>query len=483
MPLIRARVRGIYATALTNILLKKGIQIVQASRIISTRFNIPQLPLPADVTVKNSDDDPSELLVIGYPWAVKGIEEELRSILTAAFYWHSVLPVHATVRAKVIGEENGKCTAKVNGQQVIIVDINDCIPDKIVTASIIKTAVKPGETPLLRPGARIIGDYAIVYRSDKPKTTISEHIRNTGKRAELLALASNYTNEGISVHWRSSAQHADTDTLQRHLRELVEKLQKVEDEIKDKPTGVYTDGEDVLLIRLSSIDKQVLDEYRNEVIPTTPYHHTLKSLGDPELQTICEFADTIVETDPNSKQLLYKSIPRYLATKLLEKKRIAILHIRPNGEVIKLGNPEIKNIYYEGEGELQLILVRRVKSTGIYDGLNVEKEPGDIIETIIRSNQWYIEHRYYNENMELKGIYININTPPEIGLNKITYLDLAIDIVKRPGEKPKVIDVEELKEYYKRNILTDKIVERIVQELHRHLPENIVNEIAKNIRG
>jgi hypothetical protein len=47
----RVRVRGIYATALTVLLLEQGFRIVDASRVIQTRFGIPGLEDPEDVCI------------------------------------------------------------------------------------------------------------------------------------------------------------------------------------------------------------------------------------------------------------------------------------------------------------------------------------------------------------------------------------------------------------------------------------------------
>ena len=65
--IVKARVRGIYATAITKILLDQGIMIVQATPIIRQRLNIPENNAAPDVTVKTTDDDPHTLLIIGFP--------------------------------------------------------------------------------------------------------------------------------------------------------------------------------------------------------------------------------------------------------------------------------------------------------------------------------------------------------------------------------------------------------------------------------
>jgi hypothetical protein len=47
----RVRVRGIYTTALTALLLQQGSMIVDASSAIQTRFGLPQREAPEDVNI------------------------------------------------------------------------------------------------------------------------------------------------------------------------------------------------------------------------------------------------------------------------------------------------------------------------------------------------------------------------------------------------------------------------------------------------
>jgi len=80
---------------------------------------------------------------------------------------------------------------------------------------------------------------------------------------------------------------------------------------------------------------------------------------------------------------------------------------------------------------------------GIYDGLNVKKEEGDYDIVEFDSRKWYQIHRYYNKDGKLKGIYVNISTPPELLRGKLRYLDLEVDVVK-VGDEVRIIDLEEL---------------------------------------
>ncbi|HIE55679.1 MAG TPA: hypothetical protein EYP90_10940, partial [Chromatiaceae bacterium] len=65
----RVRVRGIYATALSKLLLdREDFQLVDVSPVLQKRLGIPaNSEFPADVTVKTVEDCQDRLLVVGFP--------------------------------------------------------------------------------------------------------------------------------------------------------------------------------------------------------------------------------------------------------------------------------------------------------------------------------------------------------------------------------------------------------------------------------
>jgi Ribonuclease G/E len=464
---VRVRVRGIYATALTQLILDKGFQVVQASRIIADRFGIPQLDLPADVTLKNSDEDPSEILVVGYTWAAQRVLEALREELPYSFYWVSRLPLHSTVKAVVVGVEGGRCVVEVNGVRAVLQPESQGCPagGGEVVAGVKRPGVKPGEEPVLVPGARVIGDYAIVYETQRPRVTISEHVRGGEKRAELMSIAADYTARGLGVHWRSSSRYADAETLRNELEALARKLEEVRKNAGEGPPGVYSEGELVALIRLSSVDKATLDRLRARTTPTAPLHNSLKS-NAPQLSDVVDFAEKLIPHGVGEEQLL-AGILDFLADRLQAAKNTELVHAKPDGSLIKLGPAAVVNVESRGS-RLVVVLERRVRSRGVYDGLGVEKEPGDRIVTEIDTGSWTLVHKYYSRDGRYKGTYININTPPEPGPDHLAYLDLEVDIVKLPTGEKRVIDLEQLEKARQEGVITEKLYQKVIEVLAEH---------------
>ena len=57
-----------------------------------------------------------------------------------------------------------------------------------------------------------------------------------------------------------------------------------------------------------------------------------------------------------------------------------------------------------------------------------------------------IRHSYYSSDGALKGEFCNINTPVEFYPDRIRYVDLEIDVIRRPNEPPEIVDSDKLNE-------------------------------------
>ena len=143
----RVRIRGIAATALTKLLMDKGHVIVQASQVIQQRFNIPLNTAPADVTVKDGNED--ELVIIGFPQEASVILDDIVSVLEDVFIWKPKLNLYSVVTGRVIETHNGFCLIEL--PYGVIGEIGNCkwSPGEEVIVSIAKPAVKPYELSLI----------------------------------------------------------------------------------------------------------------------------------------------------------------------------------------------------------------------------------------------------------------------------------------------------------------------------------------------
>ncbi|MEM2512465.1 MAG: DUF402 domain-containing protein, partial [Ignisphaera sp.] len=103
----------------------------------------------------------------------------------------------------------------------------------------------------------------------------------------------------------------------------------------------------------------------------------------------------------------------------------------------------------------------------------VPKERGDMAFTLIPIDTWFIIHRYVRTSGEEKGIYININTPPEICSENriISYLDVYVDLVY-VNNRLEVIDKDELDKAIESKILSRDFIDATEKTIN-YVKENI----------
>ncbi len=463
----RVRVRGIAATALTKLLMDDGHVIVQASRVIQERFGIPLNTAPADVTVKDGGCD--ELVVIGFPREAESVLESIVSRLGYVFVWKPRLNLHSIVVGRVVDKRGDVCVVELpNG---VYGELGGCSKNTgdLVVVSIARPAIKPWEEPRLSTSLRVVGEYvALIYGSQR--LSISEHVRDPVKRRELLATATSAViGKGFGVHLRSSSNYASPEDIVGEVRFLEDKLKEIIEKARSasEPCIVY-EGELVSIVGLTSVAKEVLDSIRDSVVPTIRRHHSLKSYSGC-LSDIVDYIETGLAIGLD-KNIAYNAIEEYIVSKLTSRQRIGIIHVRPDGRILKLTPGVIEYVSRSGNG--YLFRVKRVfKSEGVYDGLGVEKKPGDYDIMVFKTDSWVIRHNYYRENGEYIGSYININTPPEIYPDTIKYHDLAVDIIVDKSGEAKVVDKEELEELHRQGIIPEKLYKKTQEVLQETLEE------------
>ena len=450
MSQIRVRVRGIYATALSKILLDRGFKIVEASEKIAERFSIELETDPADVTVKCTDIE-DEVLVVGSPREALEVYNTITEELKYVFTWRSSIELYAVYKGLIVEKTGDYCTVDLGGVRGQLTPCRE-EPGSSIIVGVRKASLKPGEKVLLTRNFMVRGKVLALIHGDL-KITFSEHIRDSKTRSRLSTLAlSKLMGTGLGVHFRSSSKYAsdefileEIDKLLVEYRDLVEKARSLNAPIK------LREGEFIGLIGVTSLAKSHLDEIRGTVARTIKMHHSLKSSG---LSDIVDLLEGVVASDTCSREISVRLL-NYISRKLGEKRIIEFIHFKPTGERIFLGGGEVIDVAVENEA-IKLLVKRVIKSSGMYDGLDSEKKPGDIDYVIVRSDQPILAHNYYRGE-EWLGSYININTPPEITPMNIKYHDLLVDVVVYPDGRVKVIDENELEKAREAGLITEDL--------------------------
>ncbi len=210
---------------------------------------------------------------------------------------------------------------------------------------------------------------------------------------------------------------------------------KVEEEI------VAEEGEDLARARMEfpGVAKAMLDRIRAGVIPTLDLHHRLRIIDASALKR----AEKELLADPGRKEDLEKEIFQQAVLEPLRKKGgIRLEHIKVSGKEVRPREGMLAE-FKEGPEGGQLVM-RRTFQQGRYDGLHLPIEPGDYSLTGVQEGAFCLCHAYYGRAGKLKGEYYNINTAVEFYPTGARYVDLEIDVIRRPGEKPFIEDREKL---------------------------------------
>ncbi len=456
----RVRVRGIYATALTWLLAEEGFLLADVSEAIKNRLSQPFSEGPADVTVKSVDTDPDSLLIIGNPWeAGVKVEESIVGAISYANIRRGRLGLYTVVDAVSLGE----CRAMLpEGLEGIVQ--GECPPKgEAFRGYVVKDSLSREDKPVVRPGVALVGVYVTVYTPGKDYS-FSEHLKEEHKREELLEAVRGKVNfSRVHARFRSNSKYGSSSEVALEAESLAAKAEALAGEEPSSTPSLVSRGEYVSIIYVPSPAKQILDSYRAQLYPTVKFHHSLKA-GGFEGSTLVDYSEESIRLGYSTSDAGI-AILSYIASNLKGRK-INIDHRLPNGNRLTLGPFTVDSFSLSDSG-ITLALSRVFKTRGVLDGLDVEKRPGDYSKTIVDTSSWHIIHEYYSQEGKLLGVYANINTPPELGFKGLRYLDLHVDIVKKPGRDPEIIDIGELEKAYREELITRSLYEKAVEEARK----------------
>jgi len=218
-------------------------------------------------------------------------------------------------------------------------------------------------------------------------------------------------------------------------------------------------------LELGGASKEKLDGLRASVVPTLARHHRLRILHPRTL----EKAENQLGKRPKSKSNLEKALfQEAILLPLWKADGVRLEHIKIKGKPVR---PR-EGALVEGKGNR--IVIKRSFSQGRYDGLNLPIEGGDYGLTEVQEGAWHLKHTYFSKDGKLKGEYYNINTPVELYAYGARYIDLEIDVVRRAGGIPFIVDREDLALLVKEGKISRNLEKKAVEEA-----EQIVREMQR----
>ena len=451
---MRAKVRGIYTTALTKLLLENGFQIVQPSQAIKTRFGISESSGPPDINIKDRYDLQG-VVALGSAEATETFKAITHSYFEDALTRKWGVSLDGIYKGCILNADENMVYVEIGNGTVGALPKQEASNENQNEVIVQVERKRLGrKTPILTTQLKIIGDYAILVQ--KSKVGVSLKIRDINKRAELYTLGKQLSPEGWGIIWREPAAHKPKDFLEKEIAALAEKIRILNEKtVSEKAPALLLEGLYFMDVEFPFVSKRKLDMLRESVTPTIEGHHFYKSCGD-EVSAVLEMAEKLLEKGQNHgkvKELFKRQIqPKFPE----EGSTVDVKHVKLNGAVFHLGQATIETINSE-----EIKYYRTIRANGFYDGLGVAKEAGDKAVSETKPGEWHITTNYFSKDGKWKGTYINLNTPVEVYPTAIRYVDLEVDVCIPANGKTKVIDMEKLEKAFERGILTKALFERI----------------------
>jgi|GEM_PF-163892 len=246
--------------------------------------------------------------------------------------------------------------------------------------------------------------------------------------------------QGISVAGKEDKVAQLVRVLQEQLLDAV----LLEWETGVEPEGAKPEGgprdcklQDLARARLEfpGASKEALDRIRSCVVPTLARHHRLRII---DLDMVDRLEEMLQRYPEEKEELEEKSFQEEIWVPLQKAGLAKIKHVKISGDRIHFREGVLM------EAADHRILIKRPFTRGRYDGLDLPVEEGDYGFTEVQEGAWYIRHAYYSRGGRGKGEYFNINTPVELYPEGARYVDLEVDVIKRAGERPFIVDQERL---------------------------------------
>ena len=437
---MQVKVRGVYATAATRLLLDAGYDVVEPSDAIRDRFDVTFGDGPADVELRSSDD---YLGVYAVGDGARRIAETV-AVGRDSFVFDA-LPVGAARDATV--EETAGSGAFVrfeDGRGFLPYSKTD---DRVEEGDELRVTVVEEASPwsdgspVVAAGERVGNELVTLVRGGSGARVEGGSAEDATQLSRTVSTLGVEPPSGWGVVYSHDALDADMDELAEGVADAAESAEKGASE-----------GE-AAWIYLGREGRASYDEARAEPTATVPGHHRLKATSNAAAAGV-DVAESLVDDPDPTDTLPFDVVARRFGPG--EGDRIEIVHGKPDGRFPSLGRGEVVEADAEN-GEV--VVERRITSSGTYDALGVEREEGDVARTRFEEGAWAYPTVYRSDEGETKGTYVNVCTPLELFPDEVRYVDLHVDVVKADSET-RVVDEEELDEAVKAERIEEGVAEK-----------------------
>lgn len=464
----KARVRGVYSTALMKLLLDNGFDIVQPSITLKERFGLDECDESPDLDV-NDRFDRQGVQALGKAESINTFCSIAQSRLDDVIVRRWAVTADGIYKG-LIQEEDLRSHA-------FVVDIG-VVLGKIANIEVVNPELKQivvqverrrmgARNPILTTAIKFPGRYAVL--TPEHLVRVSQKIRDPQIRFRLQKLGEELIPPNWGILWRTAAAHQSDDMLREEVTRLArERRAVVEQAERVEAPAMLWEGRSFLNVEFPSLSKMKLDEFRRCVAPTMEGHHYYKACGR-RISLALDMAERLLEkgySPAKVKDVFKQTVEAEFPT---VGSVISMEHVKLDGKVLDLGEALVDAFNHD---QSSLRLSRVFEKKGVYDGLETPKDPGDRAITEAKVGDWHFKTQYLSKEGEYKGTYINLNTPIELYPRGIRYVDLEVDICIWPNGTVRKLDEEKLEKATSERLITEKLANTAknkLQDLMKHL--------------
>ncbi|MFB6109847.1 MAG: DUF402 domain-containing protein [Halodesulfurarchaeum sp.] len=456
------RVRGIYATALTALLRDSAaVRVVDPSPTLAARFDGTFESGDPAVTVAMTDDRLG-VSITGDPDATAAVADRLAAVAEDTFRWVDPAPRGGIFEGTVTGSAGRGVVVDMDGPEGYLPDHGG--GDERAVGDSVRVQVREPAPPWSdsrpRVGTRIRapGGLATLVRGVEATVASTPDGHGDTELARTTELLSVSPPDRWGVEWDQGAIEADMATLESALSRAAARAEAIDAALEAGGSGRIVEPWATTWFRFGRTARFELDEYRDAVTETMAGHHRIKA-GSEAAGTAVDFVESLGSEVEN-----FPFGPLTDALGPTEGDTVRIVHTKPTGEEFALGRGAVTDRTVEKE---RVTVERELSSSGTYDALETRREPGDVATTRFAEGRWWYPTVYRGETGEPKGTYVNVATPIEVFPDAIRYVDLYVDVIKRPDGTVVIVDREELDAATDEGHVPEPVAERAIDVAER----------------
>jgi len=436
----RLRVRGIYATALTELLDEVG-DVVQATPPIRRRFEASFDAAEHDVAVETTDDCLG-VGVHGERATVATVVDVLADVAIDTFSWADGAPLGAVFEAEVTETLGSGAVVDLGPREAFL-------PYGAVDGSVdegdrcrvqIHEPAPPwaDHRPVVGGTIEAPGGLATLVRAlDSPRADVPDEGR-ANELVRTVEMLPTDPPEGWGIRWERAAADAEVAALDEALQRGRERVAAIEAHLDGGKSPTATTW-----LQFGRESRFALDAVRRRVVPTMPGHHRVKAGGEGAsaavdlVERLGVDGATVSGEDTSADAFPFEAVAATFGPAVGDS--IRIVHGKPDGRRFPLGRGEVT----DRDGET--VTVRRAMTAGgEYDALGVPRDAGDVAVTKLVEGRWWYPTVYRDAEGDSKGTYVNVCTPVELFPNAASYVDLHVDVVRHADGTVERVDDDEL---------------------------------------